>query len=224
MPTTQEEKPAKARNRNRKADQRSRKAEPKTQVAPEQMNRDQVNRDAELAGPEILPTEAEPMAAEALASEAVTSEPVASETLVSEILASEALASEGVAPEAITPEAAPSDVAAIAAALEKAVEAPLSGEILPPVRKPAGSSAGLLAIVQAHDDYTRKSWANGRSLVERLIAARSFDVAIEAQSEFAKQAYANFLVHSQRICGLYGEWAQQFFRPFDKFAAGWPRR
>jgi hypothetical protein len=52
---------------------------------------------------------------------------------------------------------------------------------------------------------------------------RSIDEAIEIQGEFAKQAYANFLAHSERICVLYGEWAQQFFRPFDKFATQWTR-
>jgi hypothetical protein len=102
--------------------------------------------------------------------------------------------------------------------------APLNGEVLPPeVRDPAPAVASLVAIAQAYGEYTRKSWLNGRSLVERLIAMRSFDEAIEIQGEFAQQAYTNFIVQSEKICVLYGGWAQQSFRPFEKFAAGWSR-
>jgi hypothetical protein len=103
-------------------------------------------------------------------------------------------------------------------------EAALNGEVLPPERRDAApQAASLFAIAHAYGEYTRKSWLNGRSLVERLIAMRSLDEAIEIQGEFAKQAYTNFIVHSERICGLYGQWAQQAFRPLEKFAAGWPR-
>jgi Phasin protein len=98
---------------------------------------------------------------------------------------------------------------------EKIVEAALSGEVLPPeVRAPASGVMGFQAIAQAYGEYTRNSWSNGRLLTERLIAVRSFDEAIEIQGEFARQAYANFLNQSQKMCVLYGEWAQQFFRPF----------
>jgi Phasin protein len=217
MPTTQEEKPAKPRSRGRKADRRNPKSGQKTQAAP-----DQVRLEAEPVGPAILPTEAAPIEAEV--SEVMASEAMASEAIVAEAETPEVTIPEIMAPEIMASEVSSSDGAAIAAALEKAVEAPLSGEVLPPEARNPGPPAGLLAMAQAYDDYTRKSWTNGRVLVERLIAARSFDQAIEIQGEFAKQAYANFLVQSERICALYGEWAQQFFRPFDKFAAGWPRR
>jgi hypothetical protein len=97
---------------------------------------------------------------------------------------------------------------------EKIVEAALSGEVLPPeVRAPAAEAAGFQAIAQAYGEYTRNSWLNGRLLTERLIAVRSFDEAIEIQGEFARESYANFLNQSQKMCVLYGEWAQQFFRP-----------
>jgi hypothetical protein len=108
--------------------------------------------------------------------------------------------------------------------MENASETALSGEVLPPeVHQAAPQVAPLQAIAQAYDEYSRKSWRDGRFLVERLIAVRSFDEAIEIQGEFAKQAYSNFLAQSQKICVLYGEWAQQFFRPFEKIASEWPR-
>jgi hypothetical protein len=113
-------------------------------------------------------------------------------------------------------EAAP----AAMAALEEVTEVALSGEVLPPE---AGNTTPLNAVnfqtvAHAYGDYTRKSWQAGRFLVERLITVRTFDEAIEIQSEFAKQAYVNFVAQSERICELYGELAKQFFRPFEKFA------
>ena len=105
-------------------------------------------------------------------------------------------------------------------------EAALSGEMLPPDIRDTTSPSnplGLQSVAQAYGDYTRKSWQASRFLVERLVTARTFDEAIEIQGEFAKQAYANFLAQSERICELYGELAKQFFRPFDKFATGWTR-
>jgi hypothetical protein len=108
--------------------------------------------------------------------------------------------------------------------MEAARDAALSGEVLPPkVRQYAPQTAGAQAIALAYGDYTRKSWAASRFLVERLITVRSIDEAIEIQGEFAKQAYANFLTHSQKIYELYGEWAQQWFAPIEKFTTPWTR-
>ena len=114
-------------------------------------------------------------------------------------------------------EAAP----AAMAALEEVTEVALSGEVLPPDAgdtTPSLNAVSFQTVAQAYGDYTRKSWQAGRFLVERLITVRTFDEAIEIQSEFAKQAYVNFVAQSERICELYGELAKQFFRPFEKFA------
>jgi Phasin protein len=130
-----------------------------------------------------------------------------------------------ITPVEITPvEIAPVEIAAVEIApvpvtVETEAVTALSGEVLPPMREHAPRTAGAQAIALAYGDYTRKSWLTGRFLVERLITARSFDEAIEIQGEFAKQAYTNFVAHSERICELYGAWAQQCFRPFENFAA-----
>jgi hypothetical protein len=121
--------------------------------------------------------------------------------------------------------AKPTEAAPVAmAAAEEATQVALSGEVLPPDAYTAPSNAvGLQSVVQAYEDYTRKSWHASRFLVERLMTARSIDEAIEIQGEFAKQAYANFVAQSQKICELYGDLTKQFFRPLDTFAAGWTR-
>jgi hypothetical protein len=52
-----------------------------------------------------------------------------------------------------------------------------------------------------------------------MIGVRSFEEAVVLQSEFARQAYENFVAESLKLCGLYGELARQVFRPFGGFAA-----
>jgi len=97
-------------------------------------------------------------------------------------------------------------------------DVPLVGEVLPPAAIGAAGPAdifGIQAIVNAYTDYTWKSLQESRSFVERLMGARSFNKAIEIQSDFAKLAYANLAAESQKICGLYSEWVRQIFRPWE---------
>jgi hypothetical protein len=78
----------------------------------------------------------------------------------------------------------------------------------------------IQTIASAYVDYTRKSLQESRSFVEKLMGVRSFDNAIEVQTEFARQALANFVAGSQRICELYGKLAAQMVRPWEGLAAG----
>jgi hypothetical protein len=103
-----------------------------------------------------------------------------------------------------------------------AVEAPLVGEVLPPIGLTALADRGpvtIRTIAAAYGDYTTRSFEEGTSFVGKLMGVRSFDKAIEVQTEFARQAYANFFAQSQRIYELYGELAKQAFRPWERFAA-----
>ena len=203
MPTTQEEKPAKPRQRSRKTDQRKAKGEKKVEVRSEENPVSAVMAPIEAAEVEIA------QVAQVEIAQAAQVEIAEVEVTPVEIAAVE------VAPVAIAP---------VAITMEKAEDVALSGEVLPPeVREHAPQTAGAQAIALAYGDYTRKSLLAGRFLVERLVTVRSFDEAFEIQGEFARQAYENFVAHSERICELYGAWAQQYFRPFDTFAAQWNR-
>jgi hypothetical protein len=71
------------------------------------------------------------------------------------------------------------------------------------------------AIATAYSDYSRKSFEQTRAFVEKLSGVRSLDKAIEIQTEFAKQAYENFVTESQKIRELYSGLARQTFKPFE---------
>jgi hypothetical protein len=87
----------------------------------------------------------------------------------------------------------------------------------------------IQTIANAYGDYTKKSLLESRSFVEKLMAVRSLDKAIEVQTEFTRQTYANFVAESQKICELYREFARQIFQPWGIAAkrteaglASWP--
>ena len=75
---------------------------------------------------------------------------------------------------------------------------------------------GFQAIANAYREYTRRSLEDTLCFVEKFTTVRSFDKAVEVQSEFAKQACGTFLVDSQKIWRLYGELARQVLKPFER--------
>jgi len=78
---------------------------------------------------------------------------------------------------------------------------------------------GLQAIASAYGDYTKKSFEETRSFVEKLSGVKSLDKVLEAQSEYAKSAYETFVADSQKIAGLYSDLAKQTFKPVEGFVA-----
>jgi phasin family protein len=78
---------------------------------------------------------------------------------------------------------------------------------------------GMQAIASAYGDYTKKSFEDTKSMVEKLSGVKSLDKAIEVQTEFAKSAYETFVAESQKIAGLYSDLAKQTFKPFEGLVA-----
>jgi hypothetical protein len=78
---------------------------------------------------------------------------------------------------------------------------------------------GLQAIASAYGDYTKKSFEDTKSFVEKLSGVKSLDKVLEVQTEFAKSAYETFVAESQKIAGLYGDLAKQTYKPLEGLVA-----
>ncbi len=78
---------------------------------------------------------------------------------------------------------------------------------------------GIQAIASAYGDYTKKSFEDTKSFVEKLSGVKSLDKAIEVQTEFAKSAYETFVAELQKIAGLYTDLAKQTFKPLEGMVA-----
>ena len=81
---------------------------------------------------------------------------------------------------------------------------------------------GFQAIATAYGDYTKKSFEDTRSFVEKLSGVRSVDKAVEIQTEFARSAFETFVRETQKIGALYGDLAKQSYKPFGGFTAKMP--
>jgi hypothetical protein len=132
----------------------------------------------------------------------------------------EILASPAVEPVEVLANSAAESAEVVESGAARLSEIPLIGEVIPPDapstgpgRPTEGFPVAVAAIAMAYGEYARRSFQENRSFVERLTGVRSFEQAIEIQTEFARAAYANFVAESQKICELYGELARQIFRP-----------
>jgi len=78
---------------------------------------------------------------------------------------------------------------------------------------------GFQAIASDYGDYTKKSFEDTKSLVEKLSGVKSLDKAIEVQTEFAKSTYETYVAEAQKIAGLYTDLAKQAYKPFEGLVA-----
>jgi phasin family protein len=190
-----------------KSGRRSRKAAPRNPKPelPQPPQADQVQAAeqpieiATTADAEIVEATTEAAAGEATAGPAETSLAEAALTMEAAPIEAAAAAT-GTAP--IDADAAPADTAAPSDADAPAEPAPVS----------------LQTIARAYGDFTRKSIEETRSYVEKLRDARSLEKAVEVQTEFAKQAFENFVAGSQKIYGLHKELAKQTLKPLERLA------
>jgi phasin family protein len=78
---------------------------------------------------------------------------------------------------------------------------------------------GFQAIAGAYGEYTKKSFEDTKSFVEKLSGVKSLEKAIEVQTEYAKSAYETFVAESQKIAGLYTDLAKETFKPVEGIVA-----
>jgi hypothetical protein len=218
MTTTQQDKPGgKPRQRNRKGEQRKQKGEQRNSPARNPQGQDQVRPTIASTDAAAAETMAAATAEAAMTAAEVAETPPAAAEMVETQEALEMV--EAAAPAEMVEAEAPA-----ALVQTPPTEVALVGEVLPPAPTASGAaepveSVSLQVIANAYAEYARTSMQESRSLVEKLMAVRSLDRAIELQSEFARGAYTNFVAESQKICGLYGRWVRQIFRPWEVAAA-----
>ena len=78
-------------------------------------------------------------------------------------------------------------------------------------------SKGVQAIAVEVADYSKKSFEEGSAAAEKLLGARSFDKAIEIQTDYAKSAYEGFVAGATRIGELYADLTKETYKPFESF-------
>ena len=75
------------------------------------------------------------------------------------------------------------------------------------------------AIASEVADYSKKAFEDGNALLEKLFGVKSFDKAIEVQSDYAKAAYEGFVAKASRIGELYADLAKETYKPYETLLA-----
>ncbi len=77
-------------------------------------------------------------------------------------------------------------------------------------------SKGWQTIAAEMTDYTKRSFEEGTSTVEKLLSAKSFEQAVEIQTGYAKRAYDDYMHQVSKLGGLYAELAKEAYKPVEK--------
>jgi hypothetical protein len=80
-------------------------------------------------------------------------------------------------------------------------------------------SKGSQAIAVEVADYSKKAFEDGSAALEKLFGVKSFEKAIEIQTEFAKTAYEGFVAKASKIGELYADLAKETYKPFETIMA-----
>jgi len=83
----------------------------------------------------------------------------------------------------------------------------------------ASLSKGAQALAVEATDYTKKSFEDGSAFVEKLLSAKSFENAIEIQTDYVKKAYESFVAEATKVGELYADLARDAYKPFESLVA-----
>ena len=80
-------------------------------------------------------------------------------------------------------------------------------------------SKGTQAIAVEMADYSKKAFEDSTAALEKMFGVKSFDKAIEVQTEYAKSAYEGFVAEATKIGELYSDLAKEIYKPFEGIMA-----
>jgi len=80
-------------------------------------------------------------------------------------------------------------------------------------------SKGFQAIATEVADYSKKSFEHSSAAAEKLLGSKSFEKAIEVQSDFVKTAYEGFMAEATKLGELYADLAKETYKPFEGYIA-----
>jgi hypothetical protein len=79
----------------------------------------------------------------------------------------------------------------------------------------AAMSKGVQSITVEATEYSKKSYEQGSTMMEKLFSAKSLDKVFEIQTDYAKQAYEGMVAQATKMGELYSEMAKDVYKPFE---------
>ena len=84
------------------------------------------------------------------------------------------------------------------------------------VRSYSELNKGLQAIGARVTDYSKRAFDDATHAFEQLIGAKSFEQAIEIQSQYAKKAYDTWIAEASKLGEMYAAVARDAYKPVEK--------
>lgn len=85
------------------------------------------------------------------------------------------------------------------------------------VQSMSSLTKSVQAIAAAMSDYSKKAFEDNSAFVEKLAGVRSFDKAIELQTEFGKASYEKFVAEATKIGEMYADLAKECYKPVESY-------
>ena len=76
-------------------------------------------------------------------------------------------------------------------------------------------SKGVQSLAVEFADYQKKSFDEGTAALEKLMAAKSLDKAIEVQTDYVKSAYEGMVGQMTKMSELYVDMTKDAYKPFE---------
>lgn len=78
---------------------------------------------------------------------------------------------------------------------------------------------GLQAITATIVDYSKKAFEDGTRTFEQLIGVKSFEQALEIQSQYAKKAFDAYIAQASKLGQMYVDLARNAYKPVEQAAS-----
>lgn len=76
-------------------------------------------------------------------------------------------------------------------------------------------SKSMQAIAAEMADYQKKSFEEGSAAVEKLVASKSLDKAFEAQADYVKTTYEDFVGEVSKIGEMVTDMSKDVYKPYE---------
>jgi hypothetical protein len=78
---------------------------------------------------------------------------------------------------------------------------------------------GAQALAMEMVDYSKKSAESSAAAWEKLMSAKSLEVALEVQSQYLRSSYEGFVAEATKLGELYMDLAKQAYKPIEATVA-----
>ncbi|MGE3917949.1 MAG: phasin family protein [Hyphomicrobiaceae bacterium] len=72
------------------------------------------------------------------------------------------------------------------------------------------------AIAAEMTDYTKRSFEEGTHTLEKLMAAKTMEQALEIQQSYARRAYDDYMHQMTKLGTMYSDLAKEAYRPVER--------